>query len=148
PPLGDLDGLARLGVQHVAGHVEHVALGDVADGNRDRPARVAHLLAADHAVGRLERDGAHEVVAEVLRDLERDLGRRLADGDRRLERVVDVGDRVVRELDVDDGTGDARDAADTEGLGLRFRLLSGEAHGFFSFVWSYLPDARASAPPT
>ena len=36
-------------------------------------AGVADLLAADEAVGRLQRDGAHEVVAEVLGDLERDL---------------------------------------------------------------------------
>ena len=46
-------------------------------------AGVAHLLAADQAVGRLQRDGADEVVAEVLGDLERDLGRLVADGDRR-----------------------------------------------------------------
>ena len=44
-------------------------------GTRDRLAGVAHLLAADEAVGGLQRDGAHEVVAEVLRDLERDLVR-------------------------------------------------------------------------
>ena len=42
-------------------------------------AGVAHLLAADHAVGGLERDGADEVVAEVLCDLEGDLGRLVAD---------------------------------------------------------------------
>ena len=115
PALGDLDLLAGLGVEHLADDVEDLALGDVADGNRDRLAGVAHLLAADQAVGRLQRDGADEVVAEVLGDLEGDLGRLVADRDRRLERVVDVGDRVVRELDVDDGAGDARDAADAGG---------------------------------
>ena len=128
PALGDLDRLAGSRVEHLAGDVEDLALGDVADGDRDRAAGVAHLLAADHAVGRLERDGADEVVTEVLRDLEGDLGRVVTDGDRGLQRVVDLGDRVVRELDVDDGPGDTRDAADDSRVG----LLGGEAHGFFS----------------
>ena len=75
PALGDLDLLAGLGVEHLADDVEDPALGDVADGHRDRRAGVAHLLAADEAVGRLQRDGADEVVAEVLGDLEGDLGR-------------------------------------------------------------------------
>ena len=44
---------------------------DVADGHRDRAAGVAHLRAADQAVGRLQRDGADHAVADVLRDLER-----------------------------------------------------------------------------
>ena len=83
PALGDLDLLAGLGVEHLADDVEDLALGDVADGHRDGGAGVAHLLAADEAVGRLERDRADEVVAEVLGDLERDLGRLVADRDRR-----------------------------------------------------------------
>ena len=33
PALGDLELLALLEVEAVAGHVEHVALGDVADGH-------------------------------------------------------------------------------------------------------------------
>ena len=65
-----------------------------------------------------KRDRADEVVAEVLGDLERDLVRLVADGDRRLQRVVDAGDGVVRELDVDDRAGDPGDAADAGGLRL------------------------------
>ncbi len=65
-------GLAGLAVQHLADDVEDLALGDVADGHRDRLAGVGDLLAADEAVGGLQRDGADEVVAEVLGDLERD----------------------------------------------------------------------------
>ncbi len=110
PPLRDLDLLAGLAVQDVAGHVEDLALGHVADGHRDGAACVAHLLAADEAIGRLQRDCTDQVVAEVLRDLKGDLVRRLADGDRGLEGVVDAGDRVVRKLDVDDGAGDAGNA--------------------------------------
>lgn len=115
PALGDLDGLAGLEVQDLADHVEDLALGDVADGDRDGLTGVAHLLAADDAVGRLQGDGANEVVAEVLCDLERDLDRLVADRDRGLQRVVDVGDRVVRELDVDNRTVDACDAPDDRG---------------------------------
>src|SRR5690606_39067017 len=73
PALGDLDRLARRGVEDVTGDIEHATLGDVADGHRDGAARVAHLLAADHAVGGLEGDGTDEVVTQVLGDLERDL---------------------------------------------------------------------------
>ena len=47
--------------------------------------------AADQAVGRLHRDGAHGVVTDVLGDLE-DEGARLAvEGEVDLERVVDLG---------------------------------------------------------
>src|SRR5690606_18123681 len=84
PALRDLERLTLAEVEDVAGHVEDLALGHVADGNRDGLARVADLLTADHAVGRLERDGANHVVAEVLGDLERDLGRLAARGQRRL----------------------------------------------------------------
>ena len=91
----------------------------------------------NHAIEmEIELEGeAIRIVAEVLCDLERDLGRFIADDDGGLQRVVDVGDRVVRELDVDDGARDAGDAPDDGGG----RLLSGEAHGFFSFVWSICP---------
>ena len=42
---------------------------DLADGHRDRAAGVDHLSAAREAVGRVHRDRAHAVVAEVLLDL-------------------------------------------------------------------------------
>ena len=70
PALGDLERLARLEVEHVADHVEHVALGDVTDGHADRRAGVDHRRPADQAVGRLQRDRPDHVVAEVLGDLE------------------------------------------------------------------------------
>jgi hypothetical protein len=47
-----------------------VAQRHVADRHRDRAAGVAHLGAADQAVGGLHRDGADHVVADVLGDLE------------------------------------------------------------------------------
>src|SRR5699024_3768198 len=61
PALGDLDLLARLSVEELARDVPDVALRDVDDGNRDGLAGVTHLLAADKAVGRLERDRTHDV---------------------------------------------------------------------------------------
>src|ERR671911_193811 len=43
PALGDLDLLARLGVEHLADDVEDLALGDVADRHGDGAAGVAHF---------------------------------------------------------------------------------------------------------
>ena len=72
-------------VQALAQRVEDVALDLVADRHRDRPAQVGDLLAADQAVGGLHGDGAHEVVAEVLGDLQRQRALDLADLDGHLE---------------------------------------------------------------
>jgi hypothetical protein len=47
-----------------------VAQGDVAHRDADRVAGVAHLGATHQTVGRLHRDRAHHVVADVLGDLE------------------------------------------------------------------------------
>ena len=112
--------------------------------HRDRAARVTDFLTTDDTVGGLERDGADEVVAKVLCDLEGQLAGLALDRDRGGQRVVDVGDRVMRELDVDDGAGDARDAADDRGL----LGGCGGSHGHSLSCQVYLPDARASAPPT
>jgi hypothetical protein len=155
PALGDLDLLAGSRVQHLTDDVEHLALGDVADRHRDRVTAVAHLLAADETVGRLERDRTHEVVAEVLGDLEGERHRLAGKGDLGLQRVVDLGDRVVRELDVDDRAGDAGDASDSAGglgrataarvlLGrilLRGGLLGGSSH-LSSSSWSFFVTSR------
>ena len=58
-------------VQALAERVEHVALDLVTDRHRDRTTEVGDLLAAHQSVGGLHGDGAHEVVAEVLGDLQR-----------------------------------------------------------------------------
>ena len=72
------------------------------DRHRDRRAGVRHVHAAAQPVGGAERDGAHHTVAQLLLDLEREalLRERLALLDER-ERIVDVGHRLARELDVD-----------------------------------------------
>ena len=74
PALGAAGG-ALLPVDRVAEHVPEPAERHVADGHRDRRARVDHVGAAREAVGRVHRDGADAVVAEMLLHL-RDRGRR------------------------------------------------------------------------
>ena len=115
PALGDLEGLALFEVEHIAGHVEDVALGHVTDGNGDGGTRVGDGGAAHEAVRGLERDRAHEVVAEVLGDLEGHREARLAltlAGEVNLDgqRVVQGRDAVRGKLDIDDRADDAGDA--------------------------------------
>jgi hypothetical protein len=127
-------------VEAVAQRVEDVALDLVADRHGDRTAEVGDLLAADQAVGGLHRDGAHQVVAQVLGDLQgerlREVTERHLDG----QGVVQLGNLVARELDVDDGAGDADDAADP---GLSVGGVGGGGHQLSLPVLT-----RASAPPT
>ena len=126
-------GVDALDVQRLAQGVEDVALGRVADGHGDRRAGVLHGRAADQAVGRLHGDGAHEVVADVLGDLERQ--RSMVSPPSvalDLERVVDLGHGVGRELDVDDRADDAGDPAGATGLRGRGGAVGGEGHGVSS----------------
>ena len=58
-------------VDRLAEHVEHAAERLRPDRHRDRRAEVDDLHAALHAVGRLHRDGAHAVLADVLLHLAR-----------------------------------------------------------------------------
>jgi hypothetical protein len=77
-------------------------------GDRDRAARVGDLHAAGEAVGRVHRDRADAVVAEVLLHLA-DEHVLLAAVDR--DRVVDLG-QLVREDGLDDDALDLLDAPD------------------------------------
>ena len=93
-------------VDRLAEQVEDAAERGLADGHRDRRARVHDLEAAGEAVGRVHRDGAHAVVAEVLLDLAHEhalLGARADAGSlllagrigaRDRDRVVDLGQAV------------------------------------------------------
>ena len=140
------DGLGD--VQRLAEGVEHVALGDVADRHRDRRAGVGDRGAADQAVGRLHRDGAHQVVAEVLGDLE---GQRLGLA---AQRDVDLAARCRSpasrrgELDVDDradDAGDAADAAAASAVGARCsRLQQSSSHSLPAVAWRARPRHRRS----
>ncbi len=136
-------------VEAVAERVEDVALDAVADRHRDRGAGVGHLDAADQTVGRLHGDAAHQVVAEVLGDLERQrLGQRLV-GDLGVQRVEQLRHRAARELDVDDGAGDAHDAAGGIGAGSssqRWQSCSSSLPELL--LVGYFASASAFAPPT
>ena len=112
-PVIEVLAVARL-VEAVTESVEHVALDAVTDGHRDRGPRVGHLDPTDQSVGGLHRDGAHQVVAEVLGDLQgQGLGQLLV-GDVGVQRVEQLRHGAARELDVDDRAGDANHA--TRGL--------------------------------
>ena len=106
-----LDTLDRVGVQRLPEHVEDVAQHGVAHRDRDAASEVAHHGTADQAVGLLHADAAHPTVADLLGHLGRDLVGRPVELDRELDRVVDLGQGVGRELDVDHGTGDGDDPA-------------------------------------
>lgn len=115
------------GVEAVTEGVEHVALDDVADGHRDRLAGVGDSRATDQAVGRLHRDGAHDVVAEVLSDLEGEgLGHR-RELDVGVQSVEQLGNGATRELDVHDGADDTDDA--TSGFARLLRVVLSDSCG-------------------
>ncbi|CDZ92688.1 Cellobiose phosphorylase (modular protein) [Rhodococcus ruber] len=99
------------GVQAVTEGVEHVALDDVADRHRDRAARVDDRGAAHQAVGGLHGDRAHQVVTQVLRDLEGQGLRHGRQSDLCVQGVEQIGNGTTRELDVHDGPDDPNDAA-------------------------------------
>jgi hypothetical protein len=114
-----VDGPALLGLDRpeavdlVADHVEDAPQGLPAHRDRDRPALIERLHAADHSVRRLHRDAPHHVLAELLRDLRDDVdllaGLLAFVGD--LDRVVDRRELALRELDVQDRPDDRDDPA-------------------------------------
>ena len=110
PAVVDAGDLAQLDVERLADHVPHVAERAVADRHLDAATGVAHDGAALQTVGGLHADDADAAVADLLRDLGGDGDRLALELDVHLERVVDLGQRVGRELDVDDGAGDRDDA--------------------------------------
>src|SRR5919108_2937244 len=119
PALLDIDLVAL--VDRLAEQVEDAPERDAADRDRDRAAGVDHLGAAGDAVGRVHRDRAHAVVAEVLLDLAHQVR-----ADVRVAGVVALaGDdqgrvdlrQLVREYGLDDDALDLLDPADVLLLG-------------------------------
>ena len=135
-------------VDRVAEQVEDAAEHDVADGHRDRAARVDHLGAAREPVGGVHRDRADAVVAQVLLHLEHEPGgvallAGLLELD--LERVVDLGELAVGEGHLDD---DALHLLDRPDVALGPALLLGGLRcGFHSVSWVD-PYRSPSAPAT
>ena len=96
-------------VHGVAGDVEDAAEDAVADGHGDRGTGIDGGATADEAFGGSHRDGTDEAVAEVLLDLKDEARVLTFDLIVDLDRVVDLGDLIDRELDVDDGAEDLGD---------------------------------------
>jgi peptide chain release factor 1 len=122
-------------IQAVTQRVEHVALDAVADRHRDRVPGVGHLDAADQSVGRLHRDGADQVVAEVLGDLQRQGLRELLVRDVGVQSVEQLRHRAAREFDVDDGSGYPHHAAVGVAalrVGRLLSLFGGSSHILFA----------------
>src|SRR5690606_13549245 len=118
-----------------AEHVHDAAEGRRADRHRDRLAGVRDGAAAAQPLARAHRDAAADALAELLLDLERQVA--VVE----LQRIVDLRDRVARELDVDDGADHLDDRAFSgcrAGLGCR-----NSAH-----LETSLYCETAAAPPT
>ena len=116
-------GERRLAVDGLTDDVEHAPQRLAAHGDRDRTARILERVATAQPLGRVHGDGAHRAVAEVLLHLEHETAAVLADA---LEGVVDVGEPVALELDVDDGADHLHHRAGAHGLFLG--LLGGDCH--------------------
>ena len=127
-------------VDRLAEHVQHAAERLRPDRHRNRLAEVDRLHAALHAVGRLHRDRADAVLAEVLLDFGDDVERLAALLRRRLDaqRVVDRGQVSGLELDVDDRSDDLDDVAD---------LLFGCGCGSHMFLSGWSRTGLAPGPP-
>ncbi len=144
-------------VDRVADHVEDAAEALGADGHLDGGARVAHGHPADQTIGRVHRDRAHGALAEVLRDFERQVVSHVRDaGVGQLERIEDLGQLAVGELDVDDRPDDLDHFAEARGgavcggggTGGERRLGHGARvyHGVNGS--SIIDDARCASPPS
>src|SRR5436190_198688 len=105
-PAGDVRDLLAL-VDRLAEEVEDATERLVADRDGDGPAGVDDLVAAAKAVGRVHRHRLEAIVAQMLLDLEHEVESLapLALGNLDLERVVDLGQILVGEGDVDDHAG-------------------------------------------
>ncbi len=112
-------------VDRLADDVQDAAKRRWADGHADLRAGVADALAAGQTLGRVHRDCADGVLAEMLRDLEHEAVAVIV----RLQRREDRR-QVVGEMHVDDGADDLRDRAGVVRLRARGRadVFSGGCH--------------------
>ena len=92
-------------------HVEDVAQGGVSHRHGQTATEVAYRGAPVQPVGRLEAHAAHAALADLLGHLGGDGDLGPFEVEVHLDGHVDLGQRVGREFDVDDGPGDGDDAA-------------------------------------
>lgn len=103
-------------VERFAHDVEDVPAGNVPDRNGDGGTGIDNDGAAHQAVRRFHRDGAHHVIAQVLSHFQNhllldDASVTSGEGGRGFQGVIDIGKRVGRKFDVDDGANDLRNPA-------------------------------------
>ena len=111
-----------------------MALDAVAHGHADGTARVDHLGTAHQTVGGLHGDGAHEAVAQVLRDLKGQHLRQRTVGDVDVEGIEQLRHGTARELHVDDGPSDADNAPGVFARGGGGGALLDGGHGPLRFL--------------
>jgi hypothetical protein len=107
----DLGGVELGDVERLADHVGHVAQHPVADRHGQAGPQVAHRRAPREPVGGPQADGTHPGLADLLGNLGRHGDVLAIDGDGHVQRGVDGGHGVGRELDVDHRAGDGDDPA-------------------------------------
>ena len=144
PSLIDLHLAAA--IDWIAQQIEDPSQSSLADRHRERRTRVEDFGAADHAVGRAEGHATHAAAAEVLLHFPGDLHPHALDLAIDFERVVNLGERVFRELGVECRADDLSDVAD---VGPVLLLLVGCcAHDFSRGHSARLTVySRAAAPP-
>ena len=98
-----------VGVEYVAGDVEDVAEDAVADRDGDPVTEVAHHRTTLQAVGLAQADAAHPALSDLERNFGHDLAPLALELDVHLDRVIDIGEVLGRELDVDNRPGDRDD---------------------------------------
>jgi peptide chain release factor 1 len=124
-PALDVLGQRRPAVHRLAQHVEDPAQRRAADRCGDRVAGIGDLHAAAHAVRAAHRHGAHLVLPDVLLDLGGETHRKAAAAVLELQRVVDLGQMLRLELNVEHRADDLDDAADVPRGGAGGVLLLG-----------------------
>ena len=127
-------------VDRLADDVHDAAERHRADRHADLRAGGGDFLAAGEAVGRVHRDRAHDILAEMLRDLEDQAVAVVVGLERREDRR-----QIAFERDVDDGADDLADAADevarpARRLVVPWRALAAAAWGVGA--WGHLALCR------
>ncbi len=95
-------------VDRLTDDVENTAQGFRTDRHHDRAARINHLGAANQPVGRVHRNRAHDVFAELLRHFEDQCPAAVIEVQRAQDRR-----KLAFKMDIDDGTDDLRNRANT-----------------------------------
>src|SRR5450631_750808 len=118
PPVLDVGERVGADVERLADDVEHMAKDAFTNRHGYASAGVPYEGPAPQAVGGLHADDASPALPDLLRNLGHDGDGRAFELGVHLHGMVDLRERVGRELDVDDRTGDRNDPSILEaGIG-------------------------------